>query len=279
MSNLIGYVRVSTVEQNLDRQLEELERQGVLKDNIYADKASGKDLTERQEFQRMLREVKKGQMIVVSDLSRVGRNLCQVHGFIKDMIERGVAVKLLKEGQTIDGKMNPQMELYLNLMASFADFQRTSMLEAQAEGIIIARRHGKYKGRQQVLSQGDVVNIKADIAKGIPKTVIARNYKIHLRTLYLTLDRFDKGLCVAEVKKRKEGLEQAGPDKDMVKYLRRKQIVDMEKAKEVADVVMSLTKPTPEKIRLLLGARTQMTTHHIECVAKALMEIRKRWAS
>jgi hypothetical protein len=166
------------------------------------------------------------------------------------------------------------------MFASVAEFLRKNMLEAQAEGIAIAKREGKYKGgRGQLLSKADVIKIKEDIALGIPKIKIARNLKVHMNTLYLALERFDKGLCVDEVKATRGVLEEASAEKDVVKYFRRRQLLGMEKAKEVASMACALTKPTHEKIRLLLGANTDLTTHHIEVAAKYIMETKKKWAS
>ena len=279
MNNFVGYVRVSTVEQNIERQMEEMIKRGVLEQNIYVDKASGKDIAGRQNFQIMCEKVAKGNMIFFHDFSRAARNLDDLRDFIKKMLDKGVDLTFLKEGLVLEGEMKPMQELILNILGSLAEFFRTSMLEAQAEGIAIAKAKGMYKGTKQLLSKQDVVKIKEEIALGVPKAVIARKWKIHLQTLYLALKRFDKGLCVEETEKRKESMEKASPEKDVVRYFRRKELLPMEKAKEIASMVMSMTKPTHEKIRLLLGANTDLITHHIELAAKYIMETKKKWAS
>lgn len=140
-----AYVRVSTVEQNEERQIEGLQKHGI--DEWFMEKVSGKSM-DRPELQRLLATVKEGDTIYVHDFSRLARSTKDLLDMIDSFNERNVSIVSNKEN--IDTG-TPGGRLMLTIIAAIYEFERTNMLERQAEGIEIAKREGKYKncGRKQ----------------------------------------------------------------------------------------------------------------------------------
>lgn len=162
----IAYVRVSTVEQNEERQVEGLEKHGIEK--WYIEKISGKNIN-RPELQRMLNEVEPGDIVYVHDFSRLARSTKDLLDIVERLNARNIHVVSNKEN--IDTNTNSG-KLMLTMFAAIYEFERTNMLERQEEGIEIAKREGKYKkcGRKKVdLNARDESLIK-DYASGIIKT-------------------------------------------------------------------------------------------------------------
>ena len=116
----IGYVRVSTVDQNPERQLEQ-----VPVDRVYTDKASEKDTT-RSELEAMLTFVREGDMVVVHSMDRLARNLDDLRQLVQHLTTRGVRITFLKENLTFTGEDTPMAQLMLSVMGAFADSPRRS---------------------------------------------------------------------------------------------------------------------------------------------------------
>lgn len=138
-----GYIRVSTVQQNLDRQEDCMVTEKVEK--VYREKASGKN-RERPELERMLSELEEGDMIVVMSLDRLGRSVGDLNNIWTEILNKGATLKSVKEGidfSTATGR------LYANMLASIAQFEREIMLERQAEGYAAARARGRKIGRKK----------------------------------------------------------------------------------------------------------------------------------
>lgn len=135
----VGYVRVSTIEQNEERQIEGLEKYGIEK--WYMEKVSGKNM-DRPELQKMLSEVQGGDIVYVHDFSRLARSTKDLLDIVDKLNERGVHVVSSKEGMDTS---TPQGRFTLTVLAAAYEMERTAMLERQAEGIVIARREGKYQ--------------------------------------------------------------------------------------------------------------------------------------
>lgn len=138
----VGYIRVSTVQQNTVRQLD-----GVELDKVFTDKCSG-STTDRVELQRLKEYVREGDTVVVHDISRLARDMKDLLGLIEFFNSKSVAVQFIKESMVFSAeKNNPMNELLLNLLGSVYQFERQMLLERQAEGIAKAKAAGKYKGR------------------------------------------------------------------------------------------------------------------------------------
>lgn len=141
---VIGYARVSTVEQNIERQLVSLKEYGA--DKIYIDKLSGKD-TNRPQLQKMLDYLRDGDTLVISEYSRLARSTQDLLQLVKQLTDKGVKVVSLKENFDTS---TPQGEFILTMFAGLAELERKLTLQRQAEGIAIAKAQGKYKGRQPI---------------------------------------------------------------------------------------------------------------------------------
>lgn len=141
---IIGYVRVSSVDQNEARQLVTMEKYNVGK--IFSEKVSAKD-TNRPQLKELLDYVREGDTVVVHDFSRLARST-------KDLLEivellESKNVNLISSKESIDSS-TPTGKLMLTMIGAINEFERTNMLERQREGIAIAKEQGKYKGRKEV---------------------------------------------------------------------------------------------------------------------------------
>lgn len=175
---IIGYVRVSTFEQNEQRQLE-----SVKADKVFTDKASGKD-TCRPQLQALLDYVRDGDTVVVHSLDRLARNLDDLRRLVQSLNAKEVKVQFLKENLIFTGEDSPMSNLLLSVMGAFAEFERTLIRERQLEGISLAKKRGVYKGRQRSLSKDQVEDLKSRIAAGEKKTHLAKEFGVSRETVY-----------------------------------------------------------------------------------------------
>ena len=174
----VGYTRVSSFDQNPERQLE-----GVALDRVFTDKASGKD-TQRPELESLLGFVRQGDILVVHSMDRLARNLDDLRRLVNELTERGVRIEFVKEGLTFTGEDSPMAKLLLSVMGAFGEFERALIRERQREGIELARKKGKYKGRKRSLSPEQVAALKERVAAGEKKAGLAREFGISRETLY-----------------------------------------------------------------------------------------------
>ena len=135
----IGYVRVSTVDQNAARQLE-----GVDVERTFTDKASGKDV-KRPQLEAVLAFVREGDTIVCHSMDRMARNLDDLRRIVLGLTQRGIHVQFIKESLTFTREDSPMANLLLSVMGAFAQFERELIKERQREGIAIAKKAGAYK--------------------------------------------------------------------------------------------------------------------------------------
>lgn len=140
---LLGYVRVSTVEQNEARQVEMLKNAGVEEENLYIEKASGKN-TNREKLKELLAFVRKGDTVITESISRIARNTRDLLNIVDGLTTKGVNFISLKEA--ID-TTTPQGKFMLTVFAALAELERENILERQKEGVAIAKEAGLYKGR------------------------------------------------------------------------------------------------------------------------------------
>jgi DNA invertase Pin-like site-specific DNA recombinase len=140
----VAYIRVSTVEQNLEQQKALLEKYSI--DRWYEEKASAKD-TNRPKFQEMMDWVREGDTIYIRDFSRLARSTQDLLNITTTLREKGV--HLVSDKENIDSS-TPQGKLMLTMLAAINEFERENLLERQREGIAIAKEKGKYKGRKKV---------------------------------------------------------------------------------------------------------------------------------
>jgi DNA invertase Pin-like site-specific DNA recombinase len=185
----IGYVRVSSFDQNPDRQLE-----AVSVTRTYTDKASGKD-TRRPELDRLLTYVRDGDTVVVHSMDRLARNLDDLRRIVQTLTRRGIRIEFVKEGLTFTGEESPMANLMLSVMGAFAEFERALLRERQREGIALAKRRGAYRGRKPALNSEQIGEVKRRIAAGEPKARVARDMGISRETVYQYLRLGTSGDC------------------------------------------------------------------------------------
>jgi DNA invertase Pin-like site-specific DNA recombinase len=179
---VIGYARVSTREQNLDRQIKALKEYGC--DTILEEKKTGKNM-DRLQLQTLLNTVKAGDTVVVSELTRISRSTADLHNLVNELDAKGVTFKSLKESwidtTTAHGR------LVFTMLAGVAQFERELMLERQAEGIEVAKERGVKFGRK--------LDKDANLARAVelykegkyPAGEIAKMCKMSRATLYRRL--------------------------------------------------------------------------------------------
>ena len=174
----VGYVRVSTLEQNTCRQLD-----GHQLDRVFVDHASGRD-TSRPEFAALLRFVCDGDVVMVHSFDRLARNLDDLRRVVADLTGRGVTVTFVKEQLTFTGENSPLAHLLLSVMGAFAEFERALIRERQREGIELAKARGAYRGRRPSLTSDQTHQLQARAAAGESKTALAAAFGISRETVY-----------------------------------------------------------------------------------------------
>ena len=174
----IGYVRISTLEQNTERQLEQ-----TPVDRVFTDKASGKD-TQRPELERLIAFVREGDTVVVHSMDRLARNLDDLRQIVQALVKRGIRVEFVTEHLSFTGDDSPMATLMLSVMGAFAEFERALLRERQREGIALAKQRGAYRGRKRALSDTDIDVVKSRVVAGDNKSDIARDFGISRETLY-----------------------------------------------------------------------------------------------
>lgn len=177
---VVGYVRVSTLDQKTDRQLV-----GTELHRTFTDHASGKD-TDRPELAQMVAYVREGDTVIVHSMDRLARNLEDLRGLVRTLTGKGVRVQFLKESLIFTAEASPLSQLLLNVMGSFAEFERALIRERQREGIALAKVRGIYKGRKRSLTAEQVAEIVARVNsdRQAKKARLAREYKVSRETIH-----------------------------------------------------------------------------------------------
>lgn len=174
----IGYVRVSTIEQNPDRQLENVEV-----DKKFVDYASAKS-TNRPQLKAMLDFVREDDIVIVHSMDRLARNLFDLRSIVNKLIKNKIQVQFIKENLTFSDQENPMSNLMLSLMGAFAEFEYAFIKERQMEGIQIAKKKGKFKGRPKKMTEEMIELLKKELQTRKKMTEIARDMEVSRCTLY-----------------------------------------------------------------------------------------------
>lgn len=174
----IGYIRVSTIEQSIDRQLE-----GIQLDKKFIDKCSGRD-TKRVQFENLMTYVREGDIIYVHSMDRLARNLFDLKKTVNELTNRGIIIQFVKENLIFTGDDTPISKLLLAVMGAVAEFERDILLERQREGIRIAKAQGKYKGAKKKLSPEQHLELKQMVENRWRKTEIAKHFNIDRGSVY-----------------------------------------------------------------------------------------------
>ena len=181
----IAYVRVSTAEQNEDRQIKALETHSI--DEWFTEKVSAKDVN-RPKLQEMIRFVRKGDTVYVQDFSRLARSTSDLLNIVKEIEEKGANIISLKENFDTS---TPTGKLMMTMMAAIAEFERENILERQREGIAIAKAAGKYKGRNKISIPDFQDYYDLYMRRRISKSAIAKKLKISRPTVDRLIKEYD----------------------------------------------------------------------------------------
>jgi DNA invertase Pin-like site-specific DNA recombinase len=183
----LSYVRVSTVDQNEQRQLKAIEERASI-DKWFIEKVSGKD-TKRPQLQSLLDYMREGDTVIINDFSRLARSTKDLLELVELMQEKNVTLISLKEN--IDTS-TPQGKLMLTMLGAINEFERMNMLERQREGIAIAKANGKYKGRKAIeVDQKFKELYKKYMARTINKTQFANELGVSRTTLYKLIEEYN----------------------------------------------------------------------------------------
>ncbi|MEV7020050.1 recombinase family protein [Streptomyces sp. NPDC093991] len=185
----VGYIRVSSVDQNTVRQLD-----GVETERVFTDKASGKD-TARPKLDEMLAFVRDGDTVIVHSMDRLARNLDDLRRVVRTLTAKGVRVEFVKENLTFTGEDSPMATLLLSVMGAFAEFERALILERQREGIAAAKQRGVYTGRKSALTPEQASQLCERAAAGERKSALAKEFGISRETVYSYL----RTTCAADL--------------------------------------------------------------------------------
>lgn len=183
----VGYVRVSTLDQNTVRQLD-----GIPVDKTYTERASGKDQKNRPELENLIGFVREGDTVLVHSMDRLARNLDDLKKIVGRLTRKGVRVEFVKEALTFTGDDSAAATLLLHVMGAFAEFERSLIRERQREGIALAKQRKVYKGRVPALNPERAAELRRRAAEGESKTNLARDLGISRATVYTYLRTDDE---------------------------------------------------------------------------------------
>ncbi|WP_168700593.1 recombinase family protein [Gordonia paraffinivorans] len=196
---LIGYRRVSSADQNADRQLEDLISSGAIDFNeVFTDKASGKS-TDRPKLAEALRYVRPGETLVVHSMDRLGRNLRDLDAIVEALTKGGevqvgaeavhckggARVRFVKENLTFTGDAGDWRDrLLFQMLGAIAEMEREMIRERQREGITLAKAKGVYKGGKPKLTANQTVEVARRVAAGESVASLAREFHVSRQTVY-----------------------------------------------------------------------------------------------
>lgn len=144
LNMIFGYVRVSSKDQNLERQLSVLE---PICNKVIQEKASGKNINDRPELLLLLSHLREGDTLITKSIDRLARNTKELLSLVDELVEKGITVRFLDNNMSFDN--SPASRLILTMMGAVAEFERGIIASRRDEGIAIAKKAGKYKGKQK----------------------------------------------------------------------------------------------------------------------------------
>lgn len=190
-----GYVRVSSKDQNPERQIKKMLETGIEKKDIFVDRASGKDLN-REQYQKLMSEIKYGDEIVIDSIDRLGRDYddvtiewrritrevgCDIKALDLDFFDSAKFRAMGDMGKCVE-------DMLLSLLAYVAQTERKKLKQRQAEGIAIAKAEGKYKGKQKTVFPEELIACAESALKEQGKGAAARVLNVNRGTIYRMIE-------------------------------------------------------------------------------------------
>lgn len=190
-----GYVRVSSKDQNPERQIKKMLEEGVEKKNIFVDRASGKDLN-RDQYQSLMGKIEQGDEIVLDSIDRLGRDYddvtiewrritrevgCDIKALDLDFFDSAKFREMGDMGKCVE-------DMLLSLLAYVAQTERKKIKQRQAEGIALAKTAGKYKGKQKTMFSSELVALAESALKEHGKGAAARVLNVNRSTVYRMIE-------------------------------------------------------------------------------------------
>jgi len=180
----VAYCRISTADQNLDRQRDEVEAKGA--GRVYSDVASGKKGADRPGWDECLRSLRAGDTLMVTELSRLGRSTSQLAALADELAERGIALRILNVG--VDTSTSAG-RLVFDIIAAVSQMERELLIERTQSGLAAARARGRKGGRKREFSRAAVRKAQEQYDKGeLSVTEIARLAGVSRQTVYRYID-------------------------------------------------------------------------------------------
>ena len=175
---LIGYARISTDDQSLDLQIDALQNAGC--EQIFSDKLSGKK-TQRSGLAETLSHLRKGDVLVIWKLDRLGRSVKGLIELVENLADRGVQFRSLTDD--ID-TTTPAGRFFFHMMASLAQMERELIAERTKAGLEAARQRGRIVGRKRTMTPSKIESAKQLLNSGMPPREVAQNLGVSVPTLY-----------------------------------------------------------------------------------------------
>lgn len=185
MGRRLGYCRISSCDQNPERQIDALKDQNVI--FIYKDICTGSKIN-RPDLDMMLTVLLPGDKVIIMSLDRLSRSLTDLRNIVTRITKAGATLISIKENLTFTGEDSPMSVFLLSLMGAFAEFERAFIRERQAQGIAIAKERGAFKGGVRRLNKEQRDYLYSSFDSGVSKSKIARQLGVARTTVYSYLE-------------------------------------------------------------------------------------------
>lgn len=180
---VVGYVRVSSVDQNPERQLADLNL-----DRKFIDYFTGSKI-ERPELNKCIEYVREGDTLLIHSIDRLARNLIDLQSIIHTILKKGVSIKFIKENLAFNSTQDPMAILTLQIMGAFAEFERTMIRSRQREGIDAAKKAGKHLGRPSKIDKNFQEKVKTLLGMKTSIRQIAFKMNVSRATIYKVIEK------------------------------------------------------------------------------------------
>lgn len=204
VQKILGYIRVSTNKQDLNNQrlelLEYARKNGIHIDDFIEAEVSSRKSTQARRIDELQEVLNKDDLLLVPDLSRLGRSVGQVIQIIDNLIKKGIRFISVKERIKIEGEQDIQTKTMVTMFGLFAEIERDLISQRTKQGLSAARERGKLLGRPKGKGKSKLdehkIEIEALIQNGTTKAFIARRYKTSLPNLYNWLEKVGKNKAI-----------------------------------------------------------------------------------